>query len=89
MPQATPSEFEGVALNRRLGAYEVDEYAADPRGGVFFRVHIGFDGISPDRMSYGFAFKPNRQGTPFGAARYRVYRLGGDWYWFHASNDWH
>ncbi len=87
VPQATPSEYQGTPLNRRLGVYKVDEYAADPRGGVYFRVHRGRDGIGPDVMSYGFAYKPNRQGTPFGAARYRVFRLGNDWYWFRASDD--
>jgi hypothetical protein len=89
VPPATPSDFGGTALNRRLGIYPVDEYAADPRGGVYFRVHKGRDGIGPDVMSYGFAYKPNRQGTPFGAAHYRVFRLGDDWCWFRASDDWH
>ncbi len=89
VPQATPSEYHGTVLNRRLGVYKVDEYAADPRGGVYFRVHIGGDGIGPNRMSYGFAYKPNQNGTPFGAARYRLFRLGSDWYWFRASDDWY
>jgi hypothetical protein len=89
VPQAAPSDYQGAPLNRRLGIYEVDEYAADPRGGVYFRVYKGRDGIGPDVMSYGFAHKPNRQGTPFGAAHYRVFRLGNDWYWFRASDDWY
>lgn len=88
VPQAKPSEFQGTPLNRRLGAYEVDEYASDPRGGVYFRVYRGRDGIGPDAMSYGFAHKPNLQGTPFGAARYRVFPLGHDWCWFYVSDDW-
>jgi hypothetical protein len=75
-------------LNTRLGVYRVDEYAADPRGGVYFRVHSGGDGIGPDLLSYGFAYRPNQSGTPFGAARYRLFTLGGDWYWFRASDDW-
>jgi hypothetical protein len=87
--QATPSEHQGTPLNRRLGIYMVDEYAADPRGGVYFRVHSGGDGLGPDRMSYGFAYKPNPRGTPFGAARYGLFRLGTDWYWFRASDDWY
>ena len=66
----------------------VDEYTADPRGGVYFRVHRGHDGIGPDVMSYGFVYKPNRIGTPFGAAGYHLFRLGNDWYWFRASDDW-
>ena len=87
--QATPSERQGTPLNRRLGVYKVDEYAADPRGGVYFRVYSGGDGIGPDQMSYGFAYRPNQKGTPFGAARYRLFRLGNDWYWFRASDDWY
>jgi hypothetical protein len=89
VPQATPSEYQGTPLNRRLGVYKVDEYAADARGGVYFRVYSGSDGIGPDRMSYGFAYKPNQEGTPFGAARYRLFWLGNDWYWFCASDDWY
>lgn len=88
VPQAKPSDYQGAMLNRRLGVYKVDEYAADPRGGVYFRVYSGGDGIGPDRMSYGFAYKPNQKGTPFGAARYRLFRLGNEWYWFRASDDW-
>lgn len=89
VPQATPSEYQGAPLNLWLGIYKVDEYAADPRGGVYFRVYTGGDGIGPDRMSYGFAYRPNQKGTPFGAARYRLFGLGNDWYWFRASDDWH
>ena len=88
VPRATPSEYQGSLLNRRLGVYKVDEYAADPRGGVYFRVYRGHD-AGPDWMSYGFAFKPNPEGTPFGGARYRLFRLGKDWYWFHVSDDWY
>lgn len=87
--QATPGDYQGKSLNRRLGIYNVDEYAPDPRGGMYFRVYTGHDGIGPDVMSYGFAYKPNQQGTPFGAAHYWVFRLGNDWYWFRASNDWY
>ena len=71
-------------MNRRLGIYEVGEYAADPRGGVYFRVYDGRYNFGPDRMSYGFAYKPNDKGSPFGEARYRVFPLGHDWYWFQA-----
>jgi len=87
--QAPTSDYNGRALNKRLGVYRVDEYAADPRGGVYFRVHSGGDGIGPDVMSYGFCYNPNPKGTPFGAAHYRIFRLGNGWYWFYASDDWH
>ena len=88
VPQATPSAAGGTPLNRRVGIYTVDEYAADPRGGVYFRVHRGYDGLGPDVRSYGFVYQPNPSGTPFGAGGYRLFRLGGNWYWFRASDDW-
>ncbi len=86
---APSSEYGGVPINARLGVYQVDEFAADPRGGVFFRVYSGSDGLGPDIMSYGFVKHPNQSGTPFGAAHYKAFRMTGDWYWFRASNDWH
>jgi hypothetical protein len=85
---APASEYEGEALVRFLGIYYVDRYGADPRGGIYFRTHAGADGIGPDTMSYGFAFRPNPKGTPFGNAHYRLVRMAGDWYVFSASNDW-
>lgn len=85
---APAGEFGGVELGRQVGPYHVDRYAADERGGVFFRTATGPDGISPDQMSYGFAFRPNGRGTPFGNARYGHLHLFGDWYMFAASDDW-
>jgi hypothetical protein len=83
---APTGEFRGEELHRRVGPYRVDRYAADERGGVFFRTATGPDGIGPDEMSYGFAFRPNGRGTPFGNARYWQDHLLGDWYVFGASN---
>ncbi|BAZ02720.1 hypothetical protein NIES37_67330 [Tolypothrix tenuis PCC 7101] len=76
-----------ITLNRKLGLYEVDEYAMDSRGGLYFRVFWGGDGLSPDTISYGFVHQPNREGSPFGTANYQVFYLCGDWYWFHVSDD--
>ena len=84
---APNSVHEGEPPGRRLGLYFVDRYVADPRGGVYFRTHAGPDGIGPDTMSYGFAFRPNREGSPFGRAGYHLSRMVGDWYGFSASND--
>ena len=84
---APVSRYEGEPLGQRLGVFHVDRYAADPRGGVYFRTHAGRDGIGPDTMSYGFAYRPNREGTPFGKAGYGLSRMAGDWYCFSASND--
>ena len=78
-----------IPSNKRVGVYYVDEYSVDPRGGTYFRVYAGADGIGPDIMSYGFCYSPNRDGTPFGAAHYRTYGLGNGWHWFHASDDWY
>lgn len=86
--QAAPLSGANARLNRRLGIYRVDEFAADPRGGIYFRTGQAGDGLGPDTLRYGFAKKPNRDGTPFGSARYRACRMFGDWYWFQASNDW-
>jgi hypothetical protein len=72
----------------RVGPYWIDDYAGDERGGVFFRVRTGPDGIGPDIMSYGFARRPNREGTPFGNAQYQRCHLFGGWYAFAASDDW-
>lgn len=85
---APADEFRGEELGRRVGPYRVDRYAADKRGGVFFRTAIGPDGIGPDQMSYGFAFRPNGRGTPFGNAHCRHCHLFGNWYVFAASDDW-
>ena len=87
LAQAPASDFDGAPLNQWCGIYRVDKYAADPRGGVYFRVYRGGDGLGPDTMSYGFCHQPIRQGTPFGAARYRIFPLGDNWYWFRVSND--
>lgn len=87
IPLATLSTYGGVALNRQLGVFTVDEFASDARGGVYFRVHDGGAGFGPDIMSYGFVYKPNQNGTPFGSAGYCVFPLGDDWYWFKVSDD--
>jgi hypothetical protein len=85
---ATPVDaIRSKELGRQIGPYWVDRYGTDRRGGVYFRTHTGPDGIGPDQMSYGFAFQPNDQGTPFGNAGYRCRHLFGDWYVFAASDD--
>ncbi len=75
-------------FDRRIGPYGIDQCLVDDRGGTYFRVHEGGDGIGPDTMSYGFCHLPDPQGSPFGAAKYRTYPLGNDWHWFRASDDW-
>ncbi|HEY9646289.1 MAG TPA: hypothetical protein V6C88_07970 [Chroococcidiopsis sp.] len=72
----------------QLGAYVFDQAIADPRGGVYLRVNYHGDGLGPDILSYGFAYQPNLEGSPFGNASYQIYALGDGWYWFQASDDW-
>ncbi|WP_145366925.1 hypothetical protein [Maioricimonas rarisocia] len=85
---APVNESGGTRSDVRLGPYRVDRYGGDARGGVFFRTADGPDGLGPDRMSYGFAFRPNGEGSPFGNAAYRQQQLTDEWYTFAASNDW-
>ncbi len=75
-------------IGRKLGIWYVDRYAVDSRGGTYFRIGSDMDGIGPDVVSYGLAFNPNKQGSPFGNASYRYSHLTGDWYYFSASDDW-
>ena len=84
---APVSESDREALGRLFGVYYLDRYDADLRGGVYFRTHAGADGIGPSTMSYGFAYRPSPQGTPFGNAGYRYSHVIGDWYCFSVSND--
>lgn len=60
----------------------------DPRGGYYFRIDSGPDAIGPDIMSYGFVYKPNVEGSPFGNAKYRLSKLDRDWFFFSVSDDW-
>lgn len=84
---APADEFRGTELGLQIGLYQVDRYARDERGGVYFRTATGPDGIGPDQMSYGFAFRPNNEGTPFGNANYRRRHLFAQWYAFAVSDD--
>jgi len=83
--EAPERRWDDTPIQRRVGVYQVDRFARDPRGGVFFRVHSA--AVFIDTTSYGFAYRPNSEGTPFGNAAYRTWDLGGGWYGFSASND--
>jgi hypothetical protein len=77
----------GYPLGEKLGCYLIDRYGRDPRGGVFFSTYSVADGLGPDKVTYGFVFKPNKEGTIFGNASYRRSRLFGDWWVFSVSDD--
>lgn len=85
---ASDSRDFSVSSNLEIGPYTVDNYCKDSRGGVYFRTATGQDGIGPDRNSYGFAFRPNSKGSPYGNAYYSIQQIYGDWFVFSASNDW-
>jgi hypothetical protein len=82
---APPAYSGGERFDRRLGVYHVDRFAADPRGGFYFRTYSGSDGFSTSRMTYGFSYRPNRAGSPFGDEKYALAHIVGDWYAFQAS----
>jgi hypothetical protein len=83
---AAPPAYSAVgSLDRPLGVYRVDRFAADPRGGVYFRTRSGPDGLYAGLMSYGFAHRPNPAGSPFGDDKYALAHVVGDWYAFQAS----
>jgi hypothetical protein len=69
---------------RRLGIYPVDCTSAHPQGGVYFRTNWQASG--PDTLSFGFAYKPNPNGSPFGR-HYSQSHLIGDWYVFSDDDD--
>ena len=74
-----------IASPMWVGIYRVDRYATDLRGGLFIRTCTGADLI--DTISYGFAFRPNREGTPFGRANYNLVPVSEEWQVFSVSND--
>jgi hypothetical protein len=82
---APPARDGGEGLDRRFGVYHVDRFAADPRGGLYFRTRSGPDGFYTRRMTYGFSHRPNPTGSPFGDEKYSLSHLVGDWYCFQAS----
>jgi hypothetical protein len=77
----------GAGVKKRIGIWKVIESEEDGRGGTFIVTSRGHDFI--DTVSCGFVYKPNRQGTPFGAAHYKTWRVKGDWYAFFVTDDWY
>ena len=82
---APPAHAGGERFDRRLGVYYVDRFAADLRGGLYFRTRSSPDGFYTYRMTYGFCYRPNREGSPFGDGKYALAHVVGDWYAFQAS----
>jgi hypothetical protein len=84
---APPAYSSSRTLDRRLGVYHVDRVATDPRGGIYFRTHVGPDGFHINKMTYGFSYRPNQVGSPFGDEKYTLTHIIGDWYSFQASDQ--
>lgn len=74
-----------MQLHRFVGLYWVDEYAGDRAGRAYFRVYSAQSDLL-GKTSYGFAYRPHRSTTPFGAPS-QFLLLNGDWYGFRAYFD--
>ncbi|MCB9896995.1 MAG: hypothetical protein H6825_03210 [Planctomycetes bacterium] len=68
-----------------VGRWRILEVASDERGGVFLSTDRHLEVCGNGGVTEGFAFRPNREGTPFGDDGYELEPLGGDWYAFEAS----
>ncbi len=88
LAQAPPAGDRAVVpLNADLNVYWIDHWGTDARGGTYFRTLSGRDNGRPDRRSFGFAYRPNPAGSPFGNERYELQHLTGDWYSFAATDE--
>jgi hypothetical protein len=88
LTQAPPAgKWAAVGLNADLNIFWIDQWGTDSRGGTYFRTVSGRDNGRAERRSFGFAFQPNDQGSPFGNERYELQHLSGDWYSFAATDE--
>lgn len=86
--QAASDAAAGVRPRTQvIGRWQVEDARADPRGGVYVATGYAPD-IIIDVLTVGFVRNPNANGTPYGAARYELRHIEGDWYLFRASSDW-
>jgi hypothetical protein len=87
LDDAPPAGDQSVTpLNEDLAIYWVDQWGTDRRGGTYFRTLSTGQRGGTERESFGFAHKPNREGSPFGNTDYTLQHLTGDWYSFSASD---
>jgi hypothetical protein len=82
-----PANHAVVPLNADLSVFWIDQWGTDARGGTYFRTMSGRADGKAERRSFGFAYQPNADGSPFGDSRYQVWHLTGDWYSFSATDD--
>jgi hypothetical protein len=83
----SPGNHAVVPLNADLSVFWIDQWGTDARGGTYFRTMSGRADGKAERRSFGFAYKPNAAGSPFGDGRYALWHLTGDWYSFSATDD--
>ncbi len=74
-----------MTFNKRLGIWKVDQYIKDLRGGSYFR--IGTADKIFCKVSYGFVYKPNKEGTPFGNTLYKLGQITKDWFYFEVTEE--
>lgn len=68
-----------------IGPWRSIEVRDAPSGGVYFAV--GSRSAMIDRISFGFAHRPDPIRSPFGGKDYRLVHIEGEWYRFVANND--
>ena len=86
VPVAPPAASGAGPVDLRLGVYVVDRFGTDPRGGIYFQTCSNPDAFHASTVSYGFAYRPNPSGTPFGDEDCVIEHIVGDWYSYQASN---
>jgi hypothetical protein len=72
-------------IGRFVGPWYVDSVARDEHGGVFVRTWSTAE--FADTLSYGFAYRPSEDRSPFGGAHYQLRPIGQDWFIFRVSDD--
>jgi hypothetical protein len=88
LPMAPPpGNHQVIGLNADLSIFWIDQWGTDARGGTYFRTVSGRDQGRAEKRSFGFAYQPNEQGSPFGDAGYELQHLTGDWFSFAATDE--
>jgi len=68
-----------------VGLWHISEAAVDERGGTYL-LTARTSGVLTSEY-HGFAFRPNRHGSPYADEDYQLRHLCGDWYEFYAIID--
>ena len=73
----------------KIGRYPVKTVAQDSEGGIYFKTGDRVTGgwMDPEeRITYGFAYQPDPEQSPFGEWDYRLWPIAEDWYEFKATD---